>query len=342
MHVYSVTPPSNSQQSADAGYLSVLNQAATASQDAGWSGILVPHNLHEVDPWLVASHLGSVTSTLIPLLALQPACNPPHLAAACAAAYATLYNRPLYFNLVAGARGDEMRRIGDDLSHDERYERLREYGAILRQLLDGGQAETASAYYTYRKFGLEPRPDVLSQCRIFVAGSSPTSMSAATAVADVIVTHPVPFAEWRRSFLGPLRETSYTGDLGIRLGIIARASREEAWELATERFPPTWLGRQETLLKTRSPNVWARELAQRAVAAEEEPFDPSDPYWLGAFKTGQASAPFLVGRYEDVTERLAEYAGEGVCHLLLSGCEESDFADIKTVVDLVTVGQSRP
>jgi alkanesulfonate monooxygenase len=339
MRIYSVTPESVSEDATvQDGFRVRLDVMARRSERAGWSGMLVPHNLHEVDPWVVTGYLGSVTTTIVPLLALQPACTPPHAAAACASAYAMLYDRPVYFNLVAGARDDEMRKIGDSLSHDERYERLREYAGVLRGLL-GGEAVTADgSYYRYRKFRLEPRPKVLEQCKIFIAGSSPASLSVATELADVVVTHPVPFADWREQFLRPLRASDYGGELGIRIGIISRPSGEEAWRIANERFPESWIGEQETVLKTQSPNVWSRELARRAVAEAEDAARPgsADCYWLGAFHRGHANTPFLVGTYEEVAQRLAEYTRSGVGHVLLSGsfAEEEDFGHISEAVRL--------
>lgn len=329
MHVYSVTPESVAAgKTFPEDFRHRLTRTARDCEAVGWSGILVPHNMHEVDPWIVAAHLGSVTRGLIPLIAVQPACTPPHTAAACAAAFAMLYDRPLYFNLVSGARDDEMRRIGDALDHDQRYERLREYGRVLKALLNGERVDASGEYYTYRKFRLEPRPEVLEQSKIFIAGSSPASLSVATEIADVVVTHPAPFAEWRERFLEPLRACGYRGELGIRIGIVCRPDREQAWRLAAERFPQSWLGRQETLLKTQSQNTWSRELAERSLAeyAQEEAGDAvRDTYWLGAFKSGQASAPFLVGDYAEVASRLSEYTRAGVGHVLLNGVHDDDY-----------------
>ncbi|MCC9306045.1 LLM class flavin-dependent oxidoreductase [Kitasatospora sp. RB6PN24] len=330
LRIYSVTPESvTSDQRLDGDYRTRLGVTAAASEAAGWTGILVPHNLHEVDPWIVAGHLGAVTSNLVPLLALQPACTPPHTAAACAAAYAMLYGRPLYFNLVTGARDDEMRRIGDELTHDQRYERLRHYGRVLRALLNGESVDETGEHYTYQGFRLEPRPEVLAQCKVFVAGSSPAGLAVAREIADVVVTHPAPYAQWRQEFLDPLRESGYTGEIGIRIGVLSRPDPADAWREAHERFPESWLGRQEALLKTQSSNQWSRVLARQAVAEEAEASGGRDPYWLGAFRSGRASAPFLVGDYAEVAERLAEYASAGVGHLLLSGGAEEDYPHIR-------------
>lgn len=340
MDVYSVTPESVSEhQEFHAGLSDRLRETAAAAEHAGWAGILVPHNLHEIDPWMVATYLGAVTTRLIPLIAVQPASIPPHAAASCAAAYAMLYGRPLHFNLVAGARDDEMRRIGDELTHDQRYDRMREYAKVLRGLLHGDTVTLAGDYYAYRRFRLEPRPEVLSQCKIFVAGSSPASLSVAMDVADVIVTHPAPFGSWREEFLNVVRESGFGGELGIRIGVISRPDSDSAWRLAEDRFPQSWQGRQETLLKTRSQNSWARGLAQLAVAdekiADEKVADEEaaaapgrDPYWLGAFTSGRASAPYLVGGYDEVGAALAEYVRAGVCHVLLTGAPEEDYEHI--------------
>jgi alkanesulfonate monooxygenase len=337
MHIYSVTPPSTGTEDMAESYRARVTATAESCESAGWHGILVPHNLHEVDPWLIAGHLGSVTSDLVPLIAVQPASMAPHTAAAMAAAYATLYGRPLYFNLVAGARDDELRRTGDLLSHDQRYARMREYGRTLRALLRGELLDEEGEWYAYRQFRLEPRPEVLSDCKIFVAGSSAAGLSVAKDIADVVVTHPAPVDAWLDDFLTPLRAGGYRGDLGIRVGIIARSDSTAAWDAARERFPESWRGRQETLLKTVSQNSWARQLAVRAVAEEEAPADTAgtDVYWLGAFRSGQASAPFLVGSHEEVADRLAAYVEAGVGHVLLNGEAADDRGGIEEVLRLV-------
>lgn len=338
--VHSVTPEAASRhQVFAADFRERLTATATASEAAGWAGILVPHNLQEVDPWMVASYLGAVTRSLVPLLAVQPACIPPHTAAACVAAYATLYGRPLNLNLVIGARGDELGRIGDRLDHDGRYGRLLRYGQVVKALLRGETLDGDDGFWAYRRYRLEPRPEAAAGALIFVAGSSPASLLTARRVADVVVTHPAPFADWLTGLVRPLREEGYTGELGIRMGVICRPDREEAWHIARERYPESWGGRQETLLKTRSQNVWSRELAQRAVRAADGPSNPHDgrPYWLGAFSSALASAPFLVGDYGEVAAELARYAGAGAGHLLLDAGRDEDFPHVRAAVDAVRI-----
>jgi alkanesulfonate monooxygenase len=316
-------------------YRKRLTDMAHTAERAGWSGGLIPTFLHEVDPFMVSSYLGAVTERFIPLIAVQPACTPPHAAAACASAYAMMYDRPVYFNLVAGARDDEMRRVGDHLTHDERYDRLHEYGRVLRGLLNGETVTHHGTYYTYDKFALAPRPEVLEQCKIFVAGSSTAGRQVAQRIADVVVTHPKPFPDWRENVLRPLLAGGYEGEIGIRIGMICRENGEEAWEIARRRFPDSWIGRQETLLKTRSQSVWSRDLARMAISQDTglatEP-DSSGVYWLGAFRSGRASAPFLVGSYAEVGDALGEFLAAGVSHVVLAAAELEDFGPITHAV----------
>ncbi|MFE7504648.1 LLM class flavin-dependent oxidoreductase [Promicromonospora sp. NPDC057488] len=340
MQIYSAAPPSVS--TVGVNHLERLTEVALKCEEAGWDGVLVPHNLHEVDPWLVAGQLGSLTERLIPLVAVQPSSLPPHTAAAIAAAFASLYGRPLYFNLVAGAGEEELRSTGDHLEHNKRYERLLEYGRILRALLRGEQLNHRSEYYRYEGFRLSPRPAALSDCKFFVAGSSPAGLKVALEIADVVVTHPGPIDEWRSTFLEPLLAQGYSGELGIRIGILARSERDEAWNTALERFPPTRKGAIKTALKTRSSNMWAQQLASRALS---EDGSQDDVYWLGAFKTGRISAPYFVGAHEDVGARLGEYVQNGVSHIILSDTMSAgEHVDINTALrhaDALNAGPPR-
>lgn len=315
MQIYSVT------NSTLVSTVDRMAEAALTWEGAGWAGVLVRHKLHEIDPWLVAGQLGSLTERLIPLVAVQPSSIPPHTAAAIAAAFVSLYGRPLHFNLVAGAREDELRSTGDHLSHDQRYDRLLEYGRILRALVNGEQVDHESQYYRYEGFRLSPQPDALRQCKFFLAGSSPAGLKVALELADVVVTHPGPIDEWRSGFLEPLLSAGYSGELGIGIGIIARSEHDEAWNTALERYPSTRRGKMETVLKTRSSNTWERQLAGRALADDET---QDGVYWLGAVRTGRVSAPYFVGTHEDVGARIGEYLQSGVSHVLLNNNKSAE------------------
>ncbi|MEK8174866.1 LLM class flavin-dependent oxidoreductase [Streptomyces sp. M19] len=270
----------------------------------------------------------------MPLIAVQPASLPPHTAASMAAAYAALYGRPLHFNLVAGARDDELRRTGDLLGHDERYERMRAYGRVLRALLNGEEVTEEGEHYRYRKFRLEPRPEVLSRCLLFVAGSSPpASPSPGTSPTS-----------WSRI---PRRTRSGSGTSSSRCGPTATRGASASASVSSPARRARTPGRRPAPASrdlARPPGDAAEDrVAERLVAAAGDPGGgggggrgrlrrPGRPVLAGAFRTGRASAPFLVGSHEEVGSRLGEYLRAGVEHVLLNGSYEDDHEDINAAV----------
>jgi alkanesulfonate monooxygenase len=339
VHFYSVTPETfNECDPTAATYPDRLRLTVRRAEDNGFLGILVPHSLHEIDPWMVAAKIGAETTSLRPLIATQPTAIPPHTAAQAGAAYAAMYGRPLDFNLVAGANPTEMQSVGETMSKEGRYARLRSWALVLRRLLNGEVVNWDDEYFCYREFVLRPCPDALKLCRFFMAGSSAASQVIAAEVADVAVTHPLPFDEWSTITLPQLREAGFDGALGIRVGVLARDSAREAWDLARERFPRTWRGDQETNLKTISTNTWSKQLAAKALAADrggEVSAEADGVYWLGAFVNGGASAPMLVGSYNEVATALGQYALAGVRHVILTGIHDDDYLHTKRVIDLL-------
>lgn len=104
--IYTVSPDSyGADGTLHTEFRRLVEEAAGATEQAGWTGMLVPQNFHEIDPLLVAAHLGAVTERLIPLIAFsRRRCRrtPPRRAPS---RFAALYDRPLYFNLVARCSG---------------------------------------------------------------------------------------------------------------------------------------------------------------------------------------------------------------------------------------------
>jgi alkanesulfonate monooxygenase SsuD/methylene tetrahydromethanopterin reductase-like flavin-dependent oxidoreductase (luciferase family) len=162
-----------------------------------------------------------------------------------------------------------------------------------------------------------------------VAGSSEAGRKAAADVADVSVTHPEPVASFAGYFATPARAGLRTG---IRIGLLARATDEEAWLAAREQYPSDRLSHLKTVMRQKSESDWSRRLARLALA--DETYD--DVYWTGAYRAGKGSAPLLVGGYERVAEYLGRYLELGVSHVLLGGSlTEEEFRHNAVVLSLL-------
>jgi alkanesulfonate monooxygenase len=109
--------------------------AASWSEQAGCSAILVYTDDSAVDPWLVSHLILQNTEGLCPLVAIQPVYLHPYAVAKMVAGFGHLYNRRLYLNMVAGGFKNDLVALNDATPHDERCTRLVEYTTIIKLLL---------------------------------------------------------------------------------------------------------------------------------------------------------------------------------------------------------------
>jgi alkanesulfonate monooxygenase len=102
--------------------LPYLRQIATAVDELGFEGVLLPTgNLCE-DAWVVASSVMPFTRRLKFLVAVRPTITSPTLAARMAATFDRLSAGRLLINVVAGGDAAESAADGVFVSHDERYD----------------------------------------------------------------------------------------------------------------------------------------------------------------------------------------------------------------------------
>ncbi len=302
--VFSTCPPSHDAD--PLAYLERVREVARWSEEAGCEGILVYTDNRLVDPWLVATAIVQATERLAPLVALQPAYMHPYAAAKMVASLAFMYGRSVHINLVAGGFKLDLEALGDSTPHDERYERATAYADIMQRLLDGDEPVFADGPY-YRLEGARLQPPVPAGLRPgwMISGSSPAGRAAAQRLGAVAIAYPQ-----------PAQQEDPVGDhpSGVRLGLVARAERTEAWALARARFPRTRAGQVMHGLATKaSDSHWHRQLSQGDEGADES----AGTYWLGPFRHYQTFCPYLVGSYDEVAADLAAYLRLGHRTLVL-------------------------
>jgi alkanesulfonate monooxygenase len=285
-------------------YLEHVRSVAQWSDEAGCEGILVYTDNSLVDPWLLAQVIIESTERLCPLIAVQPVYMHPYAAAKMVTTYAHLYGRRVYLNMVAGGFVNDLRALDDETSHDARYDRLVEYTSIVKGLLEGGPVTFTGTWYRVRNLRLSPAiPPHLSP-GFTVSGSSAAGLAAARDLDVTAVQYPRPAGEYEGQHHGD----DGPADIGIRIGIVARSSADEAWRVAWDRFPGDRRGAltHELAMKT-SDSVWHRQLSQlaRESAAQET------PYWLHPFENYRTFCPYLVGSYDLVAAEVERYIDKG-------------------------------
>lgn len=317
-------------------WLSGLSERA---QRYGLTGLLVFYDHMILDPWTVATVVLQQSRSLVPLVAMQPYSLPPYTAAKIIASLVSLYRRRIDLNIVTGAAPEELDQIGNELDHDQRYTRATEYVTLLRHLLSTeGPVTWEGEHYRLRGIQLNCHLPEDLRPHIFVAGSSESARRLGEEAGDVMITHPEPVAIFAETFVAA-REKSER-DIGVRVGIVARETGEEAWTVALEDHQVDRAARLRTLLKRESQSDWNRRLA--TLAAEADVHD--GVYWTGPYSTGRTGAPFLVGSYTDVAAYLDRYFDLGVSKLLLTTVNTEDqFRHTEAVLSRLTAAEvSRP
>jgi alkanesulfonate monooxygenase len=290
-------------------YLERLIQVARWSDEAGCEGILVYTDNRLVDNWFVAQLIIQNTKRLCPLVAVQPAYMHPYATAKKVASLAFLHSRRVHLNMVAGGFVNDLASLNDSTAHDRRYDRLLEYTRIIKDLLSTDQSVSFNGeFYSLNNARMNPHlPPTLSP-DIFVSGSSEAGLTVARAVGAVAVKYPKPPNQEQPNEPNDAKT-------GVRVGIIARRSDDEAWKVAHDRFPQDRKGEitHELAMKT-SDSVWHKQLS-----GSEKSGGPGEQqtYWLQPFQTYKTFCPYLVGSYQKVGREVESYVRLGYTDFIL-------------------------
>jgi len=304
VEIFSTCPESS--RMAPELYKKHVIDVARWSEEAGCRGILVYSDNSLLDPWLLSDLIIQNTAALCPLIAVQPIYMHPYTVAKMVASFAQLHRRRIYLNMIAGGFKNDLIALNDTTPHDECYDRLVEYTAIIKQLFLGTAPVTfAGKFYHVDKLKLSPPLSRDFFPGIFVSGSSDAGMAAARAIPCTAIKYPRPAGE-EESVL-----TCGT-DCGVRIGVIAREREDDAWEIAYREFPEDRKGQLTRELATKvSDSLWHRQLAELQNTSER------NPYWLVPFQNYKTMCPYLVGSYDAVAGELSRYLTSGYTTFIL-------------------------
>jgi alkanesulfonate monooxygenase len=303
--------------------LPYLKQIATAVDELGFEGVLLPTgNLCE-DAWVVASSVMPFTRRLKFLVAVRPGISSATLAARMAATFDRLSEGRLLINVVAGGDRSEAAADGVFVSHDERYEITDEFLTIWRKILAGGKTsfqgkhwrvENAQVYYPAVQ---KPYPP------LYLGGSSDAAIEVAAKHVDVYLTWgepPAQVAEKIAEVRAAAAAQGRTVRFGIRLHVIVRETTEQAWSAANTLI--RYVDR-ETVAKAHERLDRFDSEGQRRMASLVQQNAPnlevSPNLWTGIGLLRRGAATALVGDPSIVAERMLEYADLGIETFIFSG-----------------------
>lgn len=318
--VFSVVPRTSDQPL----YWSQIQTITHLSEKYECTGVLIfTGNDVYIDPWILAHYMITQTKKLCPLIAVNPIYMHPFSAAKMISSFAYMYERRVYLNLVTGTAVSYLEALGDELSHDERYERLKEYADIIMLLLAGsGLVSFAGRYYELSNLLLLPKVPHSLLPGLFISGQSESAQKVCASVGGIGM-----------QMLKPGLALAIGAQEGIHFGLITRDNDDEAWQAAKRHFPDDPGGREVLdFSMSNTDSVWKRNLKNTAEGVETAP--PN--YWMSPFLNMQADCPYVVGDYEYVANLLTTLVKSGIRAFVLDiPADEEEFRHVRITFDLV-------
>lgn len=286
-----------------------------AAEELGLDSLLVDFNLGKPDPMVLALPLALATRRIKLMVAHRPGLMSPALFVQQVNTFSALTGGRILLNLVAGHSPAEQRAYGDPLGHDERFRRMDEFLTVCRRFwAREGPVSFGGEHYRVEEGRLNT-PFVSPEStapRIFLGGGSRPAREVAARHASCWMR----FGDTPEALARDLPDSSRAPEVGVRLSVVVRASREEAVEAARRLVPAGGAARRESEVAfVRASD--SQSVRSTLALADREWLTPC--LWTGAVPFLGATSLALVGTPDEVAAGLLDYARVGITQFILSG-----------------------
>jgi alkanesulfonate monooxygenase len=309
----------------DAGLpdLDVQVPFSRTAEQCGIDSLLIDFGWSKPDPILLAAALGMATTKMRFIIAHRSGLICPTSFVQQMNTLATLIAGRFSLNIVAGHSPAEQRGYGDNLPHDERYERTAEYLSVCHALWkDSHDVSFRGKYYEIEHARLNTPFASADRTfpEIYIAGNSPAARRVSISQGSCWMRLP-DLPEKVAGEVGPVLASGK--EVGLRFAIVSRPTRREAIDAA--RALAASAGTRFDDRTAESEFIKRSDsLSMKAVheLASEEWLSPV--LWTGAVRSHGAAALALVGAPEEIASAILEYARAGVSQFIFSGWPKLD------------------
>jgi alkanesulfonate monooxygenase len=300
-----------------------LRQVAMAADTLGYFGVLLPTGRSCEDSWVIASAVAPSTRQLKYLVALRPGLVSPTMGARLAATLDRVSDGRLLINVVTGGDPVELKSDGLWLNHDQRYDLTAEFLTVWRQIMAGEAVNFEGSHIHVEDARLAFPAVQRPYPPLWFGGSSPAGIEVATEQCDVYLTWgepPEAVAQKIRTVREAAARKGRTLTFGIRLHVIVRETRQQAWDAAHDLIRYV-----DDKVIAEAQKVFARydSVGQQRMAAlhggDRNKLEISPDLWSGVGLVRGGAGTALVGDADTVAARMNEYAELGVNTFILSG-----------------------
>lgn len=310
-----------------------IGRMARLHDEWGYDRVLVANASIMPDNFTIAAFIAAQTERLGVMLAHRPGFIPPTMAARMLATLDQLMPGRVGVHIITAASDEETQADGDYLSKVERYDRAREYIALLRRMWTSDAPFDHEGKWFRFTGGFAAVKPVQPTIPVYFGGMSPAALAVAGECCDVFATLS-DTVEGMKEAVGKVRaEAAPHGRdpaflMSIR--IVMAETDEKAWakadairesvaanmgKLSVNKGAGASVGFQRTA-----------EISQRGDRLER-------CFWNGInqLRGGQSNSGALVGSPETLSEALMDYYREGVTRFILRGFDP--------VEDVIAIGR---
>ena len=301
--------------------LQYLAQIATACDTLGFDGMLTPCGTGCEDAWLATAALIPLTTRIKFLVAFRPALLTPTLAAQMASTYQRLSNGRLLINIVTGAEQAELERFGIFEDKETRYERTGEFLEVLRGAWSDTPFDFDGTHLRVRSATTRVVPNPIPP--VYFGGASDAAERIAAQHVDVYLAWgetPDMVSDRVTRMRNLASEYGRELRFGIRFHVIARETTEDAWAVADSLLAgmsPESIAAAQADFQTTASVGQQRMAALHGGHTDNLEIYPNVWAGIGLVRGGVGTA--IVGSYEQVADRIAEYHALGFDEFILSG-----------------------
>jgi alkanesulfonate monooxygenase len=294
---------------------------ARHAEEAGIDSVLVALNRYEPDPLVVSCALGRATKALKFIAAYRSGLMQPTTFVQQVNTLSGLIQGRISLNIVAGSSTQEQHGYGDFLAHDERYARAEEFLGVCNAFWRAnGEVNFDGRHYKVE--GGRLNTPFLAPGRtapeIYVSGHSEQSERLVCSQGTCwlrVIDNP----EKLQPAVARVRAKGI--NVCLRLGLICRPSRDEAFSVAEALLPKD---KRETTTAQKDDS----QMYQEGNAIGSDAFWLNPCLWAGLVPHYGPVWTTLMGSPDELTAAFLAYKQIGVSEFIISGWPELDELDI--------------
>jgi alkanesulfonate monooxygenase len=295
---------------------------AREAEELGIDSLLMGISYHMPDPLPMIGALVRETERVTFILAYRPGLVPPTLFAQIVNTVSWMSDGRIALNLVAGISPEEQAYYGDFLAHGDRYARSNEFLEVLHRFWRGeSPVSHAGSHYRLENAQLGLGYKGGHRPEIYISGASVDAQQTAIGHGDCWLRYG-DTPEGISVAAAPVLAQGCR--VGIRMHVLARATREEALaEVAEMMRDPDEAHRNWVTEFVAGCDSEAVKTSFRL--AEQATDDWLSPMlWSGAVAYRGGPALCVVGDYDEVADYLFRYKAAGVSEFIFSGWPTRD------------------